>query len=161
MPYAWSSPADATRVLTLRPHRSLSPSGFARFIAATATFLALPLLTLLGSPAVWAILPFAILAVAGVWTAIRRNWRAAGEVGETLTLAPGKTELVRSDPAGERRWTDNPYWVRVRAYATGGPVPYYLTLRGTGREVEIGAFLSEPERAALKGEIETALAALR
>jgi uncharacterized membrane protein len=35
----------------------------------------------------------------------------------------------------------------------GGPVPNYVTLTGDGREVEIGAFLSEEERIALYGDL--------
>ena len=42
-------------------------------------------------------------------------------------------------------------------HKTGGPVPNYVTLSGKGREVEIGAFLSEDERVSLFGELEDAL----
>jgi uncharacterized membrane protein len=35
----------------------------------------------------------------------------------------------------------------------GGPVPNYVTLSGNGREVEIGAFLSEEERKALYDDL--------
>jgi uncharacterized membrane protein len=40
-------------------------------------------------------------------------------------------------------------------------VPQYLTLSGGGRVVELGAFLTEAERVALKGEIERLLVSLR
>ena len=40
----------------------------------------------------------------------------------------------------------------------GGPVPWYVTLTGNGRTVEIGAFLSEYERRVLYGELASALA---
>jgi len=36
-------------------------------------------------------------------------------------------------------------------------VPYYITLRGKGREVEIGKFLSEDERKALFDELNRSL----
>ena len=52
-----------------------------------------------------------------------------------------------------RHWEANPYWTEVRIYPEGGPVPQYLTLKGAGREVEIGAFLSPEEREALYPEI--------
>jgi uncharacterized membrane protein len=41
----------------------------------------------------------------------------------------------------------------VLKYDTDGPVPHYVTLQGAGREVEIGAFLSEDERCALYDEL--------
>jgi uncharacterized membrane protein len=49
----------------------------------------------------------------------------------------------------------------VTLHEKGGPVPQYLTLRGAGREVELGAFLSEDERLALRAELRRKLADLR
>jgi len=46
-------------------------------------------------------------------------------------------------------------------HPTAGPVPNYLTLQGGPREVELGAFLSEDERVALKAEVQVALTRLR
>jgi uncharacterized membrane protein len=43
----------------------------------------------------------------------------------------------------------------------GGPVEHYVTLKGAGREVEIGAFLSVDERKALFGELADCLRAVR
>ena len=160
MPYRWTETEDAARTLMLWPHRSLTPRGFVWFIGVTVALFAVPLFAILGSSVLWGILPFVILAVAGTWAAIARNWKDA-EITEELVLSPEVADLVRRDRSGERRWSDNPYWVRVRLHETGGPVPNYVTLKGRSREVEIGAFLSEPERLALKGEIEAALANLR
>ena len=160
MPYIWSDTAEGNRVLTLWPHRSLTPRGFVWFIGATAALFAAPLVVVLGQAVMWGILPFVVLVVAGMWTAIRRSWRTA-EIAERLTLAPGRAHLTRIDRTGQRDWSDNSYWVSVRLHRRGGPVPNYLTLKGTRREVEIGAFLSEPERIALKDEIEAALARFR
>jgi uncharacterized membrane protein len=41
----------------------------------------------------------------------------------------------------------------VHLYGTEGPLPNYVTLSGNGREVEIGAFLSEDERKSLFKEL--------
>jgi uncharacterized membrane protein len=38
-------------------------------------------------------------------------------------------------------------------------VPHYITLKGNGREAELGRFLSEDERKALIGELSDALKA--
>jgi uncharacterized membrane protein len=48
--------------------------------------------------------------------------------------------------------------VRLTVHKTGGPVPQYLTLKGNGREVELGAFLTEAERLTLADELNAALA---
>ncbi len=65
--------------------------------------------------------------------------------------------MTRHEPLGRPRESEaNPHWVRTTLHETGGPVPKYLTLTGTGRTVEIGAFLSEEEQVGLKPEIEDA-----
>lgn len=170
MPYEWAheaagapensgapfAPAALPRAtLTLRPHRSLPPRGFVWFIAITAALMALPVLAVVGTKVLWGLLPFVALAIAGMWTALKLSWRR-GEIVETLTISPDRAELVRIDQGGERRWQSNPYWVHVRLHPKGGPVPNYLTLKGDGREVEIGAFLSEAERIALRDELSRA-----
>jgi uncharacterized membrane protein len=122
--------------------------------------IALPLLTVLGSPVLWGLLPFFALAIWGLWAAIARNRRDTS-LTETLTVWPDRIELVRRNPTGpEQRWEANPYWVRVVLHETGGPVENYLTLTGGDREVELGAFLSAEERTALHDDLERLLAQL-
>ncbi len=161
MPYQWTdtAPDGATR-LELKPHRSLPLRGFVVFIALTATMFLMPLLGLVGTALLWGIMPFALLAIGGVWWAITRSYRD-GTLTEVLTLGSDRAELVRRAPDGqEQQWQANPYWVTVQLYPTGGPVPDYLTLKGDGREVELGAFLTAQERRALGPEIEARLRAL-
>lgn len=165
MPYEWrQTPDDASPEageLVLWPHRSLTARGFVWFVGGTAALISLPLLPVLGTVVLWGLLPFLAAAVAAVWWALSRSWRD-GELTETLTLTPARMTLVRRAPDGsEQRWEANPYWVVVRIYPTGGKVPQYLTLKGEGREVELGAFLSEAERVALGLELRTAIARLR
>lgn len=162
MPYRWSDPApDGARALVLWPHRSLSPRGFVVFIAGSALLLSLPLLTQVGHSSLWVLLPFCLIPLAGVWYALDRNNRDRTIV-EQLTIRPELARLVRRQSGRDQlEWQANPHWVRVTLHETGGPVPNYLTLRGNGREVEIGAFLSEEERVALERELHTALALAR
>lgn len=163
MPYAWSD-SDSTsdsRTLDIWPHRSLSRRGFAGFILITCVMLCFPLLPLLGTVALWGILPFLILAVTAVWMAIEASYKA-GRLHEALTIREGEVRLVRTNPRGDRQeWNCNSYWTQVNLHPTGGPVDYYVTLAGKGREVEIGAFLSEDERKALYGELSDTFRKLR
>ena len=159
-PGASSHGAPVARVIA-RPHQSMTPQGFVWFMGATLALIALPLITVLGSPVLWGLLPFFGLAVWGLWAGISRNQRD-GRLAETLTLWPDRVELVRREPRGrERRWDANPYWVSVHLHPGEKPVERYLTLRGAGREVEFGAFLSPEERVSLHGALSTALGALR
>ncbi len=160
MPYEWLPPEGDTRRLRLWPHQSLSARGFTVFIGVTAALIGVPALALLGSPMLWALLPFLIGAVWAIWFALRRNARDR-RILEELTLAPAAVHLARHGPQGRRDWEANTHWVRVDCHPTGGPVPNYLTLRGGPREVEIGAFLTEDERRALHSELQAQLASLR
>jgi uncharacterized membrane protein len=157
MPYQWLPDEGEIRHLHLWPHRSLPRQGFVWFIGGTAALISLPLITMLGSPVLWGLLPFIALAVAGVWWALMRSYRD-GQILEDVTLSPAVMRLTRHGPRATRReWEANPYWVQVTLHPTGGPVPNYLTLKGGPREVEIGAFLSDEERCALYDELLMAL----
>lgn len=153
MPYAWKTVAKDIDELTLWPHRSLSPRGFAVVILSIFTLSIVPLFGLLGTVLLWGILPFLLLALAGTWAALRRNDHDR-RILETLRLDPEQMHLTRANPRGDRQeWQCNRYWAKVRMHEKGGPVPHYVTLSGAGREVEIGAFLSEEERKTLYAEL--------
>lgn len=164
MPYDWTkdTASDAPRArLQLWPHQSMTPQGFAVFVAATALMLTLPLLAALGTPVVWGLLLFFVPVMAGVWHAIMRNKRDH-EIHEELTIEPARIALVHSPAHGpDKSWSANPYWVSVHMRPKGGPVENYLTLKGAEREVELGAFLTPDERVALKDDLEHELAALK
>ena len=157
MPYEWKETPEA-RALTLWPHQSLTPRGFTWFIGVTAAMLALPLVALLGSPVVWFLLFFFLIAVTGVWKAITTNQRDRSR-REELVLTEEQVRLEHVPYAGEPLvWEANPHWVTV-SLRDDGPVEKYLTLRGNNREVEIGRFLSPEERAALFDELSQAFRA--
>lgn len=159
MPYSWITPppaaseAEAACEMHLWPHQSLPPQGYARFIAVTALLIALPLLSFAGSVVFWGLLPFLLLALFGLKYALDRNRRDA-QVIEVLTLDANEAQLERRNAKGtQQSWQCNRYWVTVELHTQDGPVPNYVTLRGGGREVEIGAFLSEDERKVLFDEL--------
>jgi uncharacterized membrane protein len=175
MPYAWirttatapdhsgavcPSPAPLAE-LRLWPYRSLPPQGFVVFFGVTAALIAVPLLAVIGSPVLWGVLPFFIATFAAMWWGLKRSWSDRAVV-EELRLWPDRVTLTRTGPRRNRHeWEANPHWVRVTLYPRGGPVENYLTLSGAGREVEIGVFLSEEERVALRGELQGALSGLK
>lgn len=151
MPYHWTeTPSGAT--LDVWPHQSMTPSGFSWFIGLTAALLALPLVAILGSPAVWILLGFFLAALSGIWWALKANV-AARRAHESLTVSPDRVHLAHRPPRGPvLEWEANPHWVTVQL-RQDGPVEKYLTLRGGGREVELGAFLSPEEREGLYSDL--------
>lgn len=163
MPYEWSQPQPGTdaKRLDIWPHRSLPRRGFAWFILITCILFLVPLLALLGTFALWGLLPFLAGAVVLLWWALEHSY-TAGKLHEALIIAPGDVVLTRTSPRGDiLEWDCATYWVQPQIYPSDGPVPYYITLRGAGREVELGAFLSEDERKALYSELRNALSIAR
>ena len=161
MPYEWTTSTPELQTLRLWPYRSLTDTGFVWFIGTTAALIALPLVVMVGKPVLWGLLPFVVGAVAAIWWALRSNARDR-TILEELSLSPEQITLTRHNPRGtSQSWQANPFWVRLNVHASGGPVPHYVTLNGNGREVEIGAFLSEDERVALGRELGACLSALR
>ncbi len=154
MPYQWTTTPDESRQeLRLWPHNSLPLKGLAAFVLVTFAMILIPVITLLGSPVLWGLLPFALLAVWGVNHALQRN-RKSRQIVETLTLDGDAAQLVREEPSGAtKEWDCKRYWTTITKYENDGPIPHYVTLRGMGREVEIGAFLSEDERVTLYDEL--------
>jgi uncharacterized membrane protein len=131
------------------------------FVGVTSIMLALPLITQIGHPGLWVLLPCLLAALAGLWAALARNARDRA-ITEDVTLTADDVTLTRHGPRGQRQdWQANPHWLRLTLHESGGPVPQYLTLSGGGRVVELGAFLTEAERVALKAEIESLLVTLR
>ncbi|MEM1273259.1 MAG: DUF2244 domain-containing protein [Pseudomonadota bacterium] len=150
-------PPQARLRLRLTPYKSLTPEGFVWFIGITATLIFMPLLSVLGTSVFWALLPFVCAGLWAIWRALQRSWRDM-DLYEELTLWDDRVQITRHDPRRPPQgWEANPYWVTVHLHERGGPVPQYLTLRGAGREVELGAFLTPSERLSLKRTLEAEL----
>ena len=145
------------KIIEVWPYNSLKPKGFVLFLGSTFVLICLPLFNVLGTTVFWGLLPFLLVAFMGVWFALRRSLNDR-QVLEQLTLSQEEIALIRQDPTGEhKRWVCSPYWAKLKIYKTGGPVRNYITLTGNGREVELGAFLSEDERKTLHEELEQLL----
>ena len=162
MPYEWTKdPADADSTQArLWPHKSMTPEGFGWFIGLTAAFLAIPLMGLLGTIVLWGLLPFLLGALWAVWAGLRRNQRDLS-LYEELVLSRDQIKITRHNPKGPlQEWYANPYWVELNLHPKG-KVENYITLRGSDREVELGAFLSPEERLELHDELSQKLARLK
>lgn len=146
--------------VTLWPNRSLGQRGHRRLLWVAAGGFSLPLAGVLGTPAFWGLLPFCAATLGVLHLALRANTRA-GRVEEEVVLWPDEMRVERREPRGRvLRWQAVPAFVRLTLHRRAR-LRNYLTLRGGGREIELGAFLSPDERLALREEIETALARAR
>jgi len=135
----------------------LPKKGFIIVISLAFGLIALPLIAVLGTFVLWGLLPFTMLAVAALWWGLQRSYRD-GELLEELSISQDQLSLIRSHPRESlKEFHSNPYWTSVHMHQTDGPVPYYVTLKNEGREVEIGAFLSEEERRQLYSDLSDAL----
>ncbi|RED11287.1 DUF2244 domain-containing protein [Pontivivens insulae] len=142
--------------LTLWPNRSLTREGFSIMSWIIGLGLAIPILPFLGTSVIWGLAPFGLGAFFLFRHMIHRNNRD-GELREIVRLWPDLIRVDRIEPDGrERSWQANPYWVELRLH-DDAKIENYLTLKGAGREIELGAFLSAEERVALRNDLEKAL----
>lgn len=117
------------------------------------SFASMPLVAVLGTQVFWGLLPFILLATAALYYALRKNNRDRQTL-EILTLTPETIRLCHNPRTGDPQiWEAQSYWVKLAMHPKSGPVPNYITLKGNGREVELGAFLSEDERKALFADL--------
>jgi uncharacterized membrane protein len=157
MPYVWNKEEESNHCLELWPYSSLPNRGFAIFILITFLMLNFPLYTLLGTKYFWMIFTFLFITLFAVWYALRKNYNDRN-ILEKLTITEKFCQLTRQNPDGSHQsWECNSYWTKVSLHESGGPVPNYITLSGSGRVVEIGSFLSEPERINLYEELVRAI----
>jgi uncharacterized membrane protein len=172
MPYDWDIPLTKAPTpnapghaegavpiarLHVWPFRSLPKRGFVFIIAMAFVATLIPVSAFIGTLALWWLLVPGLGALVALWWFIDKNYRD-GEILESLEIWPDLIRLTRDGPYGRHaEWEANPYWVSLHLHPKGGPVPDYVTLKGGGREVEIGAFLSEAERPRLHEELRQAL----
>lgn len=140
----------------LWPNQSLTRTGLRWVLGITALGLCIPLLPVLGTAVFWGLVPFLAVAFWGLWFAIRRNGRNLS-LNETLWIWRDEIRVERREPRGRiLRWQATPMETRIKLHKDA-QVEDYLTLKGAGREIELGAFLAPEERIALADEIENAL----
>lgn len=143
------------------PYRSLPKRGFVFIIGMGFVATLIPVLAFIGTVFLWWLLVPGLAALAALWWFIDKSYRD-GEILEELEIWPDHMRLERHGPHGRHaHWEANPYWATAHIHRTGGPVKNYITLKGNGREVELGAFLSEDERPQLFEDLERTLVLAR
>ncbi|MEO1721943.1 MAG: DUF2244 domain-containing protein [Pseudomonadota bacterium] len=153
----WPERSDAPLLdLDLWPNRSLTVPGRKRVLWLMAAGFSVPLLPLTLTKVIWIPLGFCVTVLVALWYALRRN-TADGRMVERVTLWADELRVERIEASGRvKRWRADPYWVRITLLEQGRP-ENYLTLKGGGREIELGAFLSPDERLSLAERLEDAI----
>jgi uncharacterized membrane protein len=140
----------------LWPNRPLGPKEHRVVLGLLGLGFMVPLIPAIGTPVFWGLLPFMAAALAMMWFSLRRSL-FDGRLTEEVAVWRDEIRVERREPRGRvHRWSADPYHVRLTLHPAA-KVEQYLTLRGSGREIELGAFLSPGERVDLAAEIESAL----
>lgn len=140
----------------LYPHRSLGRRGYTLLIAGTAIIMGLYGLAflLLGA---WPIFGFIGAEWLLFWYLFSRHLRGDRRA-ERLRLYADRLVIDRLDAKGRHTMLAlQPYWLRV-ILKGGGEADSSLYLGSHGKAVEIGAFLSGPERTSFAAELTAVLA---
>src|SRR5258707_1010738 len=141
----------------LRPHRSLSRTGFfvlMGFVCAVSFAAGLAFL-LMGA---WPVLGFFGLDALAIYWAFRVNYRR-GDATEEITVTPSEIRVRRVSHRGHVvEWVLNPLWVQLDqvTHAEFGIEQLFLVSRG--RRVSIARFLGPEEKASF---VKALLAALQ
>jgi uncharacterized membrane protein len=141
----------------LKPHRSLTPQGFAllMIVLGGISFAVGTVFLVMGA---WPVFGFFGLDVLVVWLAFRANFRAA-RTYEDIHLTPHRLLVRQVSARGEARETEfNPRWTRLEKNEdeTYGVTRLALISRGIG--LVIGAFLPPVHRGQLARALSAALA---
>ena len=142
--------------LIIWPHRSCNKKTFRLILIIIGFILIAPTFLFLNIGFALSILPFSLLSIFLLFFVGNKNFNDALLI-EKLKIYPKKIILERKEANNDiKKWHSNPYWTKVNIY-NNGPVESYLTLKGNGKEVELGSFLTPEERINLKKLIEDTL----
>ncbi len=146
-------PSGSGARLVLRPRRALSARQFVGLfvLLSLSTFLVAGYAFIQGN--VFAPV-FALLDAAFVATVLRWVWRQ-GERVEEIAVDERQLEVRRSAQA-EPAFQSHPFWVRLSVAGDEGDKR--VLLGSKGRQVEVGAFLSQDERRDLAAQLKILLA---
>lgn len=144
----------------LTPHRSLSPRGFAVFMAVISlvSFIAGFSFLLMGA---WPVFGFFGLDVLLIWWAFRVNY-ARGRAYEEILISPTQMRVRKVSHRGqEAEWTFNPLWVRLGFEEIEEFGVSRLFVASRGHELTIAECLGPFEKADFAKALSGALAQAR
>lgn len=154
------STADGIQdIITIWPHRSLSPRGFAILLGALSAIAFVAGLTffIIGA---WPVIGFLGLEFGVLYFAFKYNYRAA-KAYEQLLIHKQGIEIVRINPKGEKQQTNlSSLWLKAEIQKTSRRRKI-LGLRLHSEFHEIGAFLPPAEKNQLKELINQRIAEAR
>ena len=161
-----TSPSDDTPLapkprwleqMTIWPHRSLSPKGFAIVMAVLAGFLFLIGLGFFLAGA-WPVIGFWGLELLVIWGAFKLNYRAARH-RETIQTTTEELMIESQTPAGKLAQKSFPIgWLRV-SLSPSKSLPMKsrdqqkVILSSHGEQAEVGNYLHPAEKAGLSREL--------
>jgi uncharacterized membrane protein len=140
----------------LKPHRSLTPQGFAvlMMVLGGISFVVGTVFLFMGA---WPVFGFFGLDMLVVWCAFRANFRAA-RAYEDIHLTPHRLLVRQVSARGEARETEfNPRWVRLEKNEDDTYGVTRLALISRGIALVIGAFLPPLHRGQLAKSLSAAL----
>ena len=141
--------------MTLWPNRSLNKKTFLGLMGVTFGGMMIPIIPFIGTKTLLVLLPFSVITILLLFFSILLNYQA-GKLYENIKIWPGLIKVTRYEKDGtSKEWRANPYWTKINLYEESQTIQNYLTLSGSGREVEVGAFLAPTERLEIKKKIET------
>lgn len=142
--------------IELRPNCSLTPRA-ARIFFASMAAVALGIAGLFAARGLWPVLPFAGVELALLGAALLVSMHD-GRRQEVIRILDDRIVIEKRDRKGSRRLEFSRYWARLALLAApSAGHPSRLLLRSHGRQCEIGAFLTEDARLALKRRLESCL----
>jgi uncharacterized membrane protein len=141
--------------LVARRNDSLGVRGRRRFFASIA-LVSVGIAVAWSARGAWMVLPFALLEMTVLYGALVLLERYAADF-ESITIEGDRLLVERRERGVASRHEFNTYWARL--VVTRGPAAGQmgLALRSHGREVSVGALLTDDERASLAGELQKRL----
>ena len=155
--YSFSAKDEPKLSIRIWPNRSLPKVGFIILMIMVWFCMSVPMIAFIGSSIFWGLLPFFIITLSLLFFLLNKSYDD-GNLIEELSIWSDLIIVNRVEPNKTiKSWEANPYWSSVNLYNNRGPVEDYLTLKGNGREIELGSFLSPSERKCLHSELKRVL----